>query len=57
VAKNPLELWQDAASEPIEKMSRGFFGHSPGSWCMMQMINDAWKNTIGQIVEEDSTAC
>ena len=61
-AKNRLELWQDAASERLEtwvprKWVANFFVHLSGSWGMTQITDHAWKDTITQIVEEDSAAC
>jgi hypothetical protein len=61
-AKTRLELWQDAASERLEtwvpkKWVANFFVHLSGSWGMMQITDHARKDTITQIVEEDSAAC
>jgi hypothetical protein len=61
-AKNRLELWQDAASERLEtwaprKWVANFFVDLSGSWCMMQITDHAWKDTITQIEEKDSAAC
>jgi hypothetical protein len=39
------------------KWVANFFVQSPGPRCMMQITNNAWKDTISQIVEEDSAAC